>query len=278
MLSKLLKLEKIGASTYTASYSQDNFRKSLFGGQVLAQALMAAGQTTSRPVHSLHAYFLRAGKMHSPVIYEVATMRDGRSVSTRQVQALQEDKVIFQMQCSFHVEESGFEHQAEVPTELPDPDQLRAELSQNQQEKIERSGELLGTSPIEYVPVNLDLMDSLKDGMHQADLWMRAHEPLPEDPLTQSCVLAYASDMGPLATMLLPAKSNLFAGDYLPASMDHAIWFHQAPKFDAWHLYRNVCPWTGKARGLGFGAYYDRQGKLVATTAQEGLIRPLKTD
>lgn len=274
MLEQLLDLEAIDSQRFTTRNHQESFRKTIFGGQVLAQALMAAGRTVrNRPVHSLHAYFLRAGNVDSPVEYWVENLRDGNSVSSRSVRAVQEGELIFTMQASFHKNESGFEHQAYEPTQVLPPETLREQFS-DENGNLAREFKHLGVAPIDFVPYSREIFDTQASENYSAQFWVRCREDLPADPLVHYCALAFASDLGLLATSLMPHPTSLFKGEVFPASMDHSIWFHRPPTFNDWHHYLTDSPWAGGGRGFCRGALYDQQQRLVASVCQEGMIRP----
>lgn len=277
MLDQILHLEKTDTNVYVAHHHQENFRKTLFGGQVLAQALMAAGQTTQRPIHSLHAYFLRPGKTTSPVYYRVQVLRDGQSVSTREVTAAQDQETIFSMLCSFHQLETGYEHQLIKAPKVPTPQQLLHRMSQSDREHLHIASETLGIAPIEFLPCKADLFSDSSASDAKVQFWMRGIQLEDNDLRVSSCALAFASDIGLLATTLQPHDTSLFSGKVLPASMDHSIWFHRPSHFNQWHLYSTDSPWAGNARGFCRGAIFNEQGILVASTAQEGLIRPIRS-
>lgn len=273
MLEQLLDLQAIDSHRFTTRNHQESFRKTIFGGQVLAQALMAAGRTVrNRPVHSLHAYFLRAGRIDSPVEYWVENMRDGNAVSARFVRAIQEGSLIFTMQASFHKPESGFEHQAFTPGQS-----LSSEAMLNQSpdegESIAREFSELGVAPIDFIPCDRSIFEAKPSDSHSSEFWVRCREPLPADPLKHFCALAFASDLGLLATSMLPHPTSLFHGEIYPASMDHSIWFHRTPSFNDWHHYLTDTPWAGNGRGFCRGALYDQQQRIVASVSQEGMIR-----
>lgn len=270
----VLQLTLQGEDCFRATHHKENFNQSLFGGQVLAQALMAAGLTAKDiPPHSMHAYFLRPGSSHSPVDYEVVRNRDGRSFSHRTVNAKQNGKTIFTAMVSFHHPEKGFEHAvswSEAPLSPSDiPAAFPSELAPEQPE--------LSADAFEF--------HALTDGMFSNEcagansrFWMRSKELLDGDRLLQSCVLVYASDFGLLATSLGQHPISLFHGEVLGASVDHAIWFHNAPfSVNNWMLYEVESPWAGGARGFSQGKIFDQQGVLLATTTQEGLVRPKVT-
>lgn len=275
MLAKLLELDQISDLQFVAHNNQSNFRKTLFGGQVLAQALKAAALTTDRTVHSMHAYFLRAGHTDKPVEYRVERIRDGRTVSTRRVEAFQGTELIYSMMSSFHNCESGYAHQTDAEISF---NELKPHLEnecKKTQDTLKKVGETLGMSPIEFIPGSMDFITNKSPRPPQAHCWLRCADALPSDPLTHACALAFASDIGLLATTLLPHDTTLFSGEIQAASMDHAIWFHRPVQFDQWVLYENQSPWSGCARALARGAFYDSEGRLIASTAQEGLIRPI---
>jgi acyl-CoA thioesterase-2 len=241
---------------------------------VLAQALMAAGRTVrNRPVHSLHAYFLRAGQVESPVEYWVENLRDGNSVSSRAVRAVQEGELIFTLQASFHKVEEGFSHQAVTPSEMESPDLVRARFGEEEGRNLAREFKHLGVAPIDFVPYSRDVFEPQVSHAQAAKFWVRCNEALPDDPLFHYCALAFASDLGLLATALMPHPTTLFHGEVYPASMDHSIWFHRQPNFNDWHIYHTESPWAGAGRGFCRGMLYDQQQRLVASVCQEGMIR-----
>lgn len=274
MLKHLLDLEAIDSQRFTTRNHQESFRKTIFGGQVLAQALMAAGRTVrNRPVHSLHAYFLRAGSVDSPVEYWVENLRDGNSVSSRAVRAVQEGELIFTMQASFHKVEDGFFHQTFTPLEVESPERVRARFGGVEGNSLAREFKHLGVAPIDFLPYSRDILDPQVSEAKAAHFWVRCNEDLPDDPLIHTCALAFASDLGLLATSLMPHPTSLFHGDIYPASMDHSIWFHRPPNFTDWHHYQTESPWAGGGRGFSRGALYDQKQRLVASVCQEGMIR-----
>ena len=240
----------------------------VFGGQVAAQALVAAGQTVGagRPVHSLHAYFLLPGDPALPIVYQVDRTRDGRSFSTRRVVASQHGKVIFTLSASFHRPEEGPVHQAPLsPVSLgrpPDPGSAGAEppilAGRN------------GSFPIEVHAVQAPLSSPAEPRQQS---WIRADGALPDDPLIHVCVLAYASDLGLLAAALPPHGLSPLSGEVMLASLDHAMWFHRPFRADDWLYYANDSPIASGARALAHGEIYDRAGRLVASVMQEGLVR-----
>ncbi len=273
----LLKLEKIEENTFRGQ-SQDLGYGSVFGGQVLGQALSAAYRTVpaERSVHSLHAYFLRPGDAQKPIVYQVDCIRDGKSFTTRRVTAVQKGRAILNMAASFQVDEPGFEHQDPAP-QPPGPDGLASEfeLALKVADKIpERVRErTLCKKAIEVRPVNPvnpfapDKREPLRY------VWLKAVGRLPDDPIVHQYMLAYASDLGLVVTALYPHGQSFWQPQMQVASLDHAMWFHRDFRMDEWLLYVMESPNAGKARGLSIGRIYTQDGKLVASVAQEGLIR-----
>ena len=278
-LVDLLDLEVIDDNLFRG-LSRDLGGRSVYGGQVVSQALVAGGRTVAEgDVHSLHAYFLRPGDMNHPIIYEVDPVRDGRSFTTRRVQAIQHGQAILTMIVSFHKPEEGWEHQAQMP-DVPPPETFPSER--------ERRLKLLETidNPLPRLRQFLT-QDTLFDIRHvkPVDLfehqpmppreafWFRTVDRLPDDPVVHRCVLAYASDFGPLATTLLPHGVGSANPHLRMASIDHAIWFHRQARVDDWLLYVLESPSMQSSRGLSFGSIFTRDGKLVASVAQEGLVR-----
>lgn len=275
MLAKLLQLDALSDTRFITHNHQQNFRNSVFGGQVLAQALMAAGRTVEqRPPNSLHAYFLRAGVADVPIEYQVCVLRDGRSVSARSVNALQDDRLLFSMQASFHQPETGFFHQQHVPQHNVDPETLRQRGNLQQDlHLVQRASEVMGSTPVELVPYGHEIFEQAPSAEQDVRFWARSAGPLSAQPLEHFCALAFASDIGLLAAALLPHNTSLFAGEVFPASMDHSLWFHKPPKFDHWHQYITNSPWAGDGRALCQGSFYDTDNVLVASVSQEGLVR-----
>lgn len=276
-LVALLSLESIEENLYRGR-SQDLGFPQLFGGHVLGQALSAASQTVdaSRQVHSLHGYFLRPGDVTIPVVYEVDRVRDGGSFTTRRVTAIQKGKPIFFCSASFQGLEPGFEHQSEMP-DVPNPDSLASELDYIQQfaqfipEPTREK--LLAPKPIEIRPVKVTHPFDPEPTAPSRHVWFRANGQLPDNPALHRYLLAYASDFNLLPTSLLPHGISYWNKEMQVASLDHAIWFHQPLRVDEWLLYSMDSPWAGGARGLCRGSIYNRAGQLVASVAQEGLIR-----
>ncbi len=282
-LTDLLSMEELDSNLFRSRTHCANFKNTLFGGQVLAQALASAFNTVDKILpHSLHAYFLQAGSSESPVIYGVENVRDGGSFSSRRIVAWQAGKPIFNMSASFHSNESGFEHQMAFPSDVAMPDEI---LARNRGKSgIELDAHIPGSknkstgkeSPFELLAVEPELFHSKDKQTPEALFWIRAQKPLPDDPIYHCCALAFASDFGLLATTLLPHPMTLFAENICAASIDHAMWFHrQNFRVDEWMLYRTYSPWAGGGRGLSHGSIFTMDGTLVATTSQEGLIRSI---
>ncbi|RMG96955.1 MAG: acyl-CoA thioesterase II [Deltaproteobacteria bacterium] len=276
-LVDLLRLECIEETIYRGR-SQDLGWGAIFGGQVLGQALWAAAHTVDpeRRPHSLHAYFLRSGDAKRPVVYQVDRSRDGRSFSTRRIVAVQKGRPIFHMAVSFQVDEPGFEHQDPMPS-VPGPEGLATEreLAAKIAPKLP---EPLRTEVVAPRPIEIRLVDP-QDPLHptprppQRYAWLRAAAQLPDDPIVHLALLAYASDFHFLTTALAPHGVSWLTPGMKVASLDHAMWFHRPLRFDDWVLYAVHSPAAAGARGLVHGRLYARDGTLVASTAQEGLIR-----
>lgn len=256
--------------------------RSVFGGQVIGQALLAASKTIEedRPAHSLHAYFLRPGDANAPIIYHIERIRSGRSFSTRRIVAVQHGEAIFNMDASFHAqEEAAVEYQQTMP-DVPPPEELQNELDLRKEvaEKLPESWHemFLRPRPIELRPVEKwDLFDPKPTDpvRHQ---WMRANIPMNDDPKIHQALLAYSSDMSLMGTAMLPHGETFMQKGYMGASLDHAMWFHRPFRMDEWLLYVNDSPVAYGARGYNRGAFYSRDGVLVASAMQEGLIRHTK--
>ncbi len=277
-LLELLDLEPIEVNIFRGNSPADSWQR-VFGGQVLGQALVAATRTVDdkRMTHSFHAYFLRPGDPKIPILYEVERARDGRSFTTRRVVAIQHGRPIFNMSASFHTGEDGFDHQIEMP-DAPPPEglksmhELRAEIAD--QLPADMSRWLSRERPIELRPINpRDHLNPSKLAPNQS-VWVRATDALPDVMSLHQCILAYASDMTLLDTSLLPhAASGLLDQTVQMASLDHAMWFHRPFRADEWLLYVQDSPSAFGSRGLNRGSLFTREGLLVASVAQEGLIR-----
>ena len=277
-LVKLLALERIEENLFRGQ-SQDLGWGTVFGGQVLGQALSAAAYTVpkERQVHSLHAYFLRPGDTKKPIVYEVDRIRDGGSFTTRRVIAVQSGQTIFNLSASFQVEEPGFEHQDDMPA-APPPESLVADresvlaLGAKLPEHVrKRANE---DQPFDVRTVGgLEVVLSTAPRPPTRSIWLKASSPLPDEPALHRYLLAYASDHGFVATALLPHGVTWLTPGMQVASIDHVMWFHQAFRVDEWLLYVIDSPAAHGARGLVRGRIFSRDGRLVASCAQEGLIR-----
>ncbi len=271
-----LDLERIELNIFRGRVPQVG-RQRVFGGLVVAQALVAAARTVEdRAPHSLHAYFVLPGDPSQPIVYEVERVRDGRSFTTRRCVAIQAGRPIFDLFASFHKDEPGLEHQVAMPN-VPDPDSLPSDVEIEQ-----RYGDLLplglkmwfkGERAIELRPCDLSRYDHSKPPAAEQNVWIRAKSALPDDPAIHRAVLTYASDLTLIDVTLAAHGRSLFEPDFSAASLDHAIWFHRPFRIDDWLLYSQDSPNTSGARGLARGLLFDRQGKLVATVMQEGLVR-----
>lgn len=251
----------------------------VFGGQVLAQALVAAARTVpeDRYAHSLHAYFILAGDVQAPIVYEVENLRDGGSFATRRVTAIQHGRPIFNASVSFHRGETGLDHQIDAPQGVPPPESLTPErdlaIALGDQIREPLRTALTRERPIDFRPVNPVNPFDPQVRPASTQTWFRAVGQLPDDRVIHQAVLAYASDWGLLGTALLPHQRSVFDPRIQAASLDHAIWFHRPFRADAWLLYDLDAPSAFGGRGFTRGTVYDESGTLVASTAQEGLIR-----
>jgi acyl-CoA thioesterase-2 len=278
-LLAILDLEALEVNLFRGRSPQVGWQR-VFGGQVIGQALVAACRTVEdvavRPPHSLHAYFLLAGDPKVPIIYEVDRIRDGRSFTTRRVVAIQHGHAIFSMSVSFHVAESGLTHQAEMPKvpgpeELPSDAEIRERVLPIMPEAVRRYYER--ERPIELRPVEFERYLGKKFPDGRFHVWIRTTGPLPEAAAIHQCVLAYASDLMLLDAALIPHGRTVFEKSIMAASLDHALWFHRPFRTDDWLLYAQDSPNTAGARGFARGLIFTRDGTLVASVAQEGLVR-----
>ena len=280
-LVDLLDLERIEVNIFRGRSPEESLQR-VFGGQVAGQALVAAGRTVEpdRPVHSLHAYFLRPGTPGVPIVYQVDRLRDGRSFTTRRVLGVQRGKQIFALTADFHApEESAFEHQdampdVPAPEELPRAeDEIRAHFGGEVPERLRRRQPF----DIRYVDRLRWTPEELAAAPRRSAVWLRANGDLGDNPLVHVCAVTYASDLTLLDAVRIQ-QEPLFSGDrrFDLASLDHAMWFHREFRADEWFLYTQESPVATGARGLGTGQIFDRQGRLVVSVVQEGLFRPLK--
>ncbi len=280
-LVAILDLETIEVDLFRGRQPDTAFQR-VFGGQVAGQALVAASRTADAQFvpHSLHAYFLRPGDTSVPIIYDVERIRDGRSFQTRRVVARQHGRPIFYLSASFHLDEDGFDHQDAAPAvppphECPTMGEVYAEASGRPAEEFEREWAALD---LRYVGDSRPHGGTLEGSPHPAvaRVWLRTAGRLPDDPTMHACVLAYASDLTLLGVSLVPHNSYIGDPRVMPASLDHAIWFHRPFRADEWLLYDQVSPSASNARGFAVGRIFTADGRLIASVAQEGLIRPVR--
>lgn len=279
-LLKTLDLENLEQNLFRGISPKVGWQR-VFGGLVIGQALIAAQRTvdSERKVHSLHGYFMRPGDPENPIIYEVDRIRDGGSFNTRRVVAIQHGHAIFSMSASFQREEEGLEHYIEMP-DIPQPEDLPSE-KQLAKSVIEQAPNNVKTywqkeRPIELRPVSVEHYISDKKLDPQNNIWIKATGKVPKDPVIQKTLLAYASDMTLLDTSLFAHGKSIFNPGLQVASLDHAMWFHRDMNMEDWHLYSQDSPSSSGGRGFTRGSIYTRDGLLIASVAQEGLIR-LKT-
>ena len=279
-LLNLLELEQLEVNLFRGE-SRDIGSSQVFGGQVLGQALTAASATVEgRVVHSLHAYFLRRGDFNAPIVYQVDRSLDGHSFSNRRVVAIQHGHQIFNMAASFQIPEDGFEHQVEMPQvprpqELPDSTHLPRELLERLPERMRRFFEQ--PRPFEFRSVQQIDYLSPRRSAPTRQLWFRAVGRLPDDEKLHRCLLAYVSDYFLLDTATLPHGRSFLHNSIIMASIDHAMWFHRPLRVDDWLLYAVESPSASGARGFARAGLFSLDGRLVASTAQEGLVRNKKT-
>jgi acyl-CoA thioesterase-2 len=278
-LIDLLQLERIEENLFRGQ-SRDIGTRFVFGGQVLGQALSAAQRTVDpdRSVHSLHAYFLRAGDIEAPIVYDVDRARDGKSFSVRRVVAIQHGQTIFNFAASFQVSEPGVEHQMDMP-QVPPPEDIApreplpaSELA-NLPVKLQRWANRKGPFEFRHVNPRNELKPEKRPPFQQ--VWFRLIDRAPDDATLHRAMLAYASDFHLIGTATLPHGISYLQHNVQMASLDHALWFHRPFRVDDWLLYSCDSPSAQGARGLTRGMIFSRDGKLVASTAQEGMIRIL---
>ena len=277
-LLELLDLEQIEFNLFRGVSPKEGWQR-VYGGQVIGQALVAAGRTVedeTRTAHSLHGYFLRPGDTTIPILYSVDRIRDGKSFTTRRVVAIQRGRAIFSMSASFHVHEDGLTHQFDSPTvkqpeDCPSEAELRAkfinDIPEADRARIERPRpiEMRFVEPInEYNPEPKD---------PEQHVWIRTVDEMPNDARLNQCLLAYASDMTLIDTSYRPHAIGWNNEKFQVASLDHAMWFHKPFKTDDWMLYHQDSPFSGGARGFSRGTFYTKDGELIASCTQEGLIR-----
>jgi acyl-CoA thioesterase-2 len=276
-LLDILDLERLEHNLYRGRSPQVEWQR-VFGGQTIAQALVAAQRTVEpeRHVHSLHGYFMRPGDIKVPIVYEVDRIRDGGSFTTRRVLAIQHGQAIFSLEASFQVDEKGLDHQFALPDGVPPPEGLKTQ--RQLLETAERVPEAIRRfwareRPLELRPVNLEHYESRDKLPPRQSVWIRLVGPVPDNRALQSVLLAYMSDMTLLDTSTFAHGRGLFDPDIQAASLDHSMWFHRPHTLDGWLLYSQDSPSSSGSRGFSRGTLYARDGTLIASVAQEGLIR-----
>lgn len=272
----ILNVEQIERDLYRG---QNHNTEHVFGGQVLAQALASAYRTIEAPhqLHSMHAYFLRAGDWQVPILYEVDRIRDGRSFSTRRVAAIQHGRAIFSLSCSWQKQETGLEHSQPMPV-VPPPEALRGDLEAYREvvkERPEVARYSFRFEAIDSRQVERILMTDGDEHPPFKHTWLKARDPLPDNPEAHIALLAYMSDLDFMSTSMLPHGRNAIREQVRGASLDHSLWLHRPFRADEWLLFAKESPNAQGARGFVRGHFFNRAGELVATAAQECLIRPV---
>ncbi len=275
-LLQLMELEPLEVNLFRGE-SRDIGTPRVFGGQVLAQSVIAASRTVEEgSIHSLHAYFLRAGDASAPIVYNVERNRDGRSFKSRRVVAIQHGRPIFTLAASFQLDQQGLEHQFDMP-DVPSPESLPSE-SRVQEDQLEQVPQILRrwfsrTGPFDFRPVEPADVFHPQPKPPFSNIWFRLNEKIDVPDSMHRALMAYASDFHLIGTATLPHGISNLADDLTMASLDHAMWFHRPVRVDDWLLYSCDSPSSSGGRGLARGSIYDRNGRLVASTAQEGMIR-----
>ena len=275
-LLQLMELEPLEVNLFRGE-SRDIGTPRVFGGQVLAQSVIAASRTVDEGcIHSLHAYFLRAGDASAPIVYNVERNRDGRSFKSRRVVAIQHGRPIFTMAASFQLEQEGLDHQFEMP-EIPAPETLTSE-SDVPEDRLQQMPRLLRrwfnrTGPFDFRPAQKTDVFNPRPQPPFSNIWFRLREKIDVSPVMQRALLAYASDFYLVGTATLPHGISFIQDDLTMASLDHGMWFHRPVRVDEWLLYSTDSPSSSGGRGLARGLIYDRDGRLVASTIQEGMMR-----
>ena len=279
-LLALLELEKLEENLFRGRSPQQSWQR-IYGGHVIGQALMAAARTVDgRALHSMHAYFLLPGDPSLPIVYEVDRIRDGSSFTTRRVKAVQKGRAIFSLSASFHKHELSYEHQSEMPEapspeDLPSERELKAKLADRVPENMRSYWRR--ERPIEVRPTDISRFLGREKKKPEQSIWLKANGAIGDDLVLHQCVLAYASDFTLLDTALIAHGKVLFDADIQLASLDHAMWFHRPFRADEWLLYVQDSPSAFGARGFCRGSIFTREGALVASVTQEGLIRRQET-
>lgn len=276
-LIDILDLEEIERNLYRGRSAKTTWQR-VFGGQTIAQSLVAAQRTVpaDRHVHSLHGYFMLPGDPSVPIVFEVDRIRDGGSFTTRRVVAIQHGEAIFSLEASFQADEQGLEHQFDAPADVPDPEALASQRelflrAEHVPEAVRRYW--ANERPLEIRPAAIDHYLSRVKLPPRQNVWMRTTGPVPADRALQAAILAYLSDMTLLDTSTFAHGRAVFDPDLQVASLDHAMWFHRPHALDGWMLYTADSPSTSGARGFTRGMIYSQDGQLIASVAQEGLVR-----
>lgn len=278
-LSEVLTLTQVGAQTHHDYYSAESIRTPhgrIYGGQVLGQAVMAAGATVpdSREIHSLHCYFIRPGDAARPITFEVAHLNDGRSFSVRRVQVFQEREVIMSFIASFQERQNGLEHQEHLDmSKYPDPDALESQTERYAHLSQEGRASWVLSRPFELRYTTSDILLSVDDQSPRQALWIRAKESLPNSRLIHRAALAFGSDYTLVETILRAQGIAWATPGIRAASLDHAMWFHRDFRADEWLLYVHESPTAQGGRGITYGKFYSASGDLVASVAQEAMVR-----
>jgi acyl-CoA thioesterase-2 len=278
-LLDLLDIEQIEVNMFRGVSPAEGWQR-VYGGQVIGQALVAASRTVedeSRVAHSLHGYFLRPGDTTIPILYSVDRIRDGRSFNTRRVVAVQRGQAIFSMSVSFQVMEEGLHHQIDMPAGIKPPEECATE-AELREAYIDKIPEEFKSNFERPRPIEMRFMEPINDFEPEPmapyqHVWIRAADTMPDDIRLNQCLLAYASDMTLLDTCYRPHGIGWSNENFQVASLDHSMWFHRPFKTDEWLLYAQDSPYSGGSRGFNRGSFYTKDGQLIASATQEGLIR-----
>lgn len=280
---RLFELEQAGENRFIGPRRGDGVGR-VFGGQLVAQALVAASRTVEpdRAPHSLHASFLRGGSEEHPVEYRVDRALDARNFAKRLVSARQPERRILECAVSFHRDEDGPGHQSAAMPQVPPPEELEPDHVVVERHRAQLEGNapmvVLRPRPVEMRAVDPEALLRREPASAEQHVWFRTRSALPDEPALHRATLAYFSDMRLMATCLLPHSLAFARGDVMGASLDHSIWFHDEVRADDWLLYTMESPWSGNARGLNHGRIFTREGRLVASVAQEGMFRPARRE
>lgn len=274
LITRILDLEQLDTNLFRSRHHCENYRNTLYGGQVLSQALRACALTLDEKTylpHSLHAYFLRSGSSEKPVIYDVEVVRNGSGIMSRRCVARQYGRPIFNLSCSFHRPEDGFEHQITFPQNI----QFPADINRGSPGVFREMKEFDKTKiQLPFETLNLTCIDNNEVPKAENYFWIKCKAPLHREKIHHICALAFASDLGLLATAIRPHYQPTFDNNLFAASIDHAMWFHDTSfTFDEWLLCHVESPWAGNGRGFSRCSIFTENKKLIATTSQEGIFR-----